>query len=81
MLQNINAKLQNAKGKMKMELWRNEEVKIERQAWKKLKKRLEMLHEQCQNDEATKFQSKVAKFDNNATNYKYKAIKQCDKTQ
>jgi hypothetical protein len=40
-----------------------------------------MLHEQCQNDEATKFQSKVAKFDNNATNYKYKAIKQCDKTR
>jgi hypothetical protein len=40
-----------------------------------------MLHKQCQNDETTKFQSKVAKLDNNAAKYKYKAIKQCDKTQ
>ncbi len=40
-----------------------------------------MLHEQCQNHEVAKFQSKVAKLDNNATKYRYKAIKQCDKTR
>ncbi len=34
-LQSLMIKLQNAKRKMKMELWRNEEGKIERQAWKK----------------------------------------------
>jgi hypothetical protein len=68
--------MQNEDGRLKK--WRSEDYKA---GLENLEKRSEMLHEQCWNDEATKLQSKVAKHDNNAAKYKYKAIKQCDKTR